>query len=116
MPSRPEIDLKLQNLELKLNGSLDAMKADISDLKASVASLKNMVESLNKTVVLTAISVIFAIAGLNYTLLSNMLAAFESGASVSKERAAVQKQMEETSALLKKVEAQLGRQPKPPQK
>jgi hypothetical protein len=99
-PGREEVDLKLQNLELKIEVRLAAIESGINDIKSFNASLKT-------TLILTAISVVFAVAGLNYALTSNLNAAFESGKDTGKDQSEVRKQLDATAALLKSLQEQV---------
>jgi hypothetical protein len=106
-PTREEIDLKLENLELKMDGRLAAIESGIGDLKAASQNAAAQFSSLKNTLIITAISSVLAVAGLNYALTSNMLAAFDSGKAIGRDQAEVKKQTEEMAALLKAMREQL---------
>jgi hypothetical protein len=122
-PNREEIDAKLQTVEARLDGrvlaiqvAVDAILRRIAGLSERMARLETRVDQLRTTVVVTAISAsvatVLGVAAFNAALSSNMLAAMKAGGDMTVERAEVRRQIAETDALLKRIEAQL---PPPPQ-
>jgi chromosome segregation ATPase len=69
---------------------------------------KGMV-TLRTTVIVTGISVVLGIAGLNAAIMQNMQAAFDSGRMVSASQAEVQRQIRETDASLKAIDMKLAK-------
>ena len=89
---------------------MERMEAALSETRSAIASLKI-------TIVVTAISAVLAIvlgvAAFNATVLSNMVASFESGKNTSAAQAEVKRQTEETAALLERMREQLDTRLKP---
>ena len=78
--------------------------ARMSHIEASLAATKNEIGGLRTTIVVTAIGAVIGVAAFNATVLSNMLASFESGRNVSAAQAQIQRQAEETAALLRQIQ------------
>lgn len=74
------------------------------DTQASLGSLRTTIIT---TAVATVLAIVFGVAAFNATVLSNMVASFESGKNTAASQAEVKKQAEETAALLKQVQQQL---------
>ncbi len=72
---------------------------------------------LKTTIIVTAISavlaIVFGVAAFNATVLSNMVASFESGKNTSAAQAEVKRQTEETAALLRRMREELDSRQKP---
>lgn len=128
-PSREEIDAKLETIEARMDGRLTAIQGSIEGLigrmderalrsddrfarmEETIRDTQSSISNLKSTVILTAISTVLAIvlgvAAFNATVLSNMVASFESGKNTAASQAEVRRQAEETAALLKQVQQQL---------
>lgn len=148
-PSREEIDAKLAAMEARMDGRVASIEATISGflgrqeerfgrlddrllrMEQSVSQTQGDVKSLKSTIIVTAVSVVLAIvlgvAAFNATVLSNMVASFESGkntatslADTKASQAEVKRQTEETAALLKRIQDELNSKqsaaPAPPTK
>lgn len=127
--TRQEVDAKLETIEARMDGRVAAIQASIDgfmgrmeerslrtddrfarieesqrDTQASLGSLKTTIIT---TAVATVIAIVLGVAAFNATVLSNMLASFESGKNTAASQAEVKKQAEETAALLKQVQQQL---------
>ena len=86
-------------------------------LEESMKETRSDIANLRTTVIVTAISVglavVFGIAAFNATVLSNMLAAFESGRSVSTAQAEAARRNEEAAAMIKQLQQQRATTPPP---
>lgn len=117
--TREELDARLQLSEAKADGRLDRfderinlsikhMENSVDRVEASVDLLKNNISNLKSTVVITGISSVLAIflgvGAFNATVLSNMVASFDSGRSVSNELNLVSNQVARTAELLEKIQ------------
>lgn len=127
-PTRDEMDAKLETIEARLDGRVASIEATIrgfmermderfkhSDermdrLEQSMMETRTDIANLRTTVIVTAISVglatVFGIAAFNATVLSNMLAAFESGRSISAAQAEAARRTEEAAAIIKQLQQQ----------
>jgi hypothetical protein len=89
---------------------MDRMEAMIAEMRASIANLR-------VTIVITAVTSVLAtvlgISAFNAALYSNMLAALQTGKEMAVTQAEVQRIVERTAVLLKKVEDEKN-PPKPP--
>ncbi|GJI87307.1 hypothetical protein [Duganella hordei] len=99
---------KLDAMAAQLNGRLDAMAARLDGHGERIDALEHAVGSLKTTVIVTGISsviaIVFGVATFNATLLSNMTATFQAGKDVATTQAEVQRQVEATAALLRRLE------------
>jgi hypothetical protein len=123
------VDAKLEAVEARMDGRVAAIQATIDgfvgrmeertlrtderfarieegqrDTQASLGSLKN---TIIVTAIGTVLTIVLGVAAFNATVLSNMVASFESGKSTASTQADVKKQAEETAALLKQVQQDL---------
>lgn len=102
----------------RLDDRLTRMESDASRTRAEIQDNAERnsadMKSLRSTIIITAVSTVLAIvlgvAAFNATVLSNMLASFESGKNTAAAQADVKKQSEETAALLKKLQEQFDAQ------
>lgn len=128
-PTREELDAKLETIEARMDGRVAAIQASIDGfmgrmderfrsmdermgrMEEDSREAKSAIRDLKSTMIVTAISTVLAIvlgvAAFNATVLSNMVASFESGKNTAASQAEVKKQAEETAALLKQVQQQL---------
>lgn len=138
-PDRDFIDAKLEAIESRMDGRVasiesalaassalmdersrhfDArmarMEVTISEIRSEIRSL---VAGLKTTIIVTAVSAVLAIvlgvAAFNATVLSNMVASFESGKNISAAQAEVKRQTEETAALLRRMREEFDSRQKP---
>lgn len=109
--------VKMAAIEGKIDALASLLNEKTSTLAAAIAEIKTDIKNWRTTVVVTAISVglatVFGVAAFNATVLSNMLAAFESGKNMSAAQAEVQRQLEATAVLLDKVQKQIDQAPAP---
>jgi hypothetical protein len=109
--------VKMASIEGKIDALAGLLNEKISAMAITIAEVKAGINNLRTTVVVTAISIglasVFGIAAFNATVLSNMLASFESGKNMSAAQAEVQRQLEATAVLLDKVQKQIDQAPAP---
>ena len=128
-PTREEIDAKLKTLEITMVGHVKSIEATISGfvgrqeerfgrlddrlvrMEQSTIDTQADIKGLKSTIIITAISTVLAIvlgvAAFNATVLSNMVASFESGKNTAIAQAEVKKQSEDTAALIKRMQEDL---------
>lgn len=124
--TREELDAKLELLETRMDnrvtrieGKIDTLLVKIDerenaadsriariedDLKGISSETRNFKYWLIGLVIPTAVGSVIAIAAFNGTILSNMLASFESGKNTTAAQLEVKRQVEETSTLLKQMQ------------
>jgi len=129
--TREELDAKLEAMEARMDGRVASIESSVNVFLArqderfvrldeqlgrmaeDVTQTQADVKNLKSTIIVTAISVVLAIvlgvAAFNATVLSNMLASFESGKNTASAQAEVKKQVEETGQLLKKLQEEQAR-------
>jgi ABC-type multidrug transport system fused ATPase/permease subunit len=134
-PTREEIDAKLDAREARMDGRVASIEAKIdgfigrlderfarmddrmTHIEASTSQTQSAIGNLKTTTIITAVSTVLAIvlgvAAFNATVLSNMVASFESGKATSAAQAEVKRQSEETAALLRQLQQSM---PPPPRK
>lgn len=76
-------------------------------IEAHMDRIEKGMASLRTTVIVTGISVVIGIAGLNTAILQNMQTSFDSGRMVSAAQAEVQRQVRETDAKLRQIDVNL---------
>jgi Flp pilus assembly protein TadB len=135
-PTREEFNARIEAVEARMDGRVTAIQASIEGFMGRMeerllrtddrfARIENSqretqasLGSLKTTIIVTAVSTVLAIvlgvAAFNATVLSNMVASFESGKEMSAAQAEVKRQTEETAALLKQMQQQLSPAPKAP--
>jgi hypothetical protein len=95
------------------NNFRDAAVENSNVHRAARDETRNLIHGLRSTIIITAIStffaVVFGMAALNATILSNMLAAFESGKNTSAAQAEVKRQLEQSALLLQQMQQRFER-------
>ena len=102
MVSHYELDAKLEAQEARAEARIARIEAKIDQSVASSSEANASLKSLKSTLIVTAIgsvlTIVIGVAAFNATLLSNMLASFESGKNTSSmvsEVASKQRQIDE---------------------
>ena len=139
LPDMEIIDAKLEAVESRMDGRVARIEAALaasaslmeersrhSDarmdrIETALSELRSetrvSISGLKTTIIVTAITavlaIVFGVAAFNATLLSNMLASYESGKENAAAQAEVRRQVEATAELLKKMERRLDNGPKP---
>ena len=115
-PTREEVDAKLQLIETRMDGRVASIERSIAEAIAASSETRGDIKNLKWTMVATAIATVLGIAAFNATVLSNMVASFESGKNTATAQAEVKKQSEDTAALIKRMQEDLDarRAPSPP--
>jgi len=87
----------------------------MGDTQTSIqASISNLKTTMIVTALSTVLAIVLGVAAFNSTVLSNMLASFESGKNTSAVQAEVKRQAEETAALLKQLQERMPSTPPMP--
>ncbi|MBJ7312230.1 hypothetical protein ACFOLJ_20885 [Rugamonas sp. CCM 8940] len=111
------IEGKIDGITSLMNERSHWMDKRMAGLEASMSDLANSLRNVKSTLLITAIStalaVVFGVAAFNAVLLSNMLAAFESGKNMKANQAELQHQVEATAVLLSKLQQQMNQPPAP---
>lgn len=127
-PTREEVNARLETIEVRMDGRVAAIQASIDSfigrmeerglraddrfarIEESQRDTQSSLGSLKTTIIVTAVSTVLAIvlgvAAFNATVLSNMVASFDSGKSTSEAQAEVKRQAQETATLLKEMQEQ----------
>ena len=110
-PTREELDAKLQLIETRLDNKVQQIADKIDNFAVTSKDTQDAVKSLKTTVVATGISSVLAIvlgvAAFNATVLSNMVASFESGKSTATNLSQTQAQLEKREQRLNEIEKKL---------
>lgn len=111
------VDGKIDALAIKLESLaqlLSNQSLRMDRLEQSITALADTVAGLKSTVIITGITSVIAIvlgmAGFNAALLSNMTATFESGKNTAEMQHETRRQVQETAALLKKMQDRYDKQ------
>nr|WP_315391704.1 hypothetical protein [uncultured Duganella sp.] len=107
-------DAKMDERSRQSDARMDRIETALSELRFETRS---SISGLKTTIIVTAVTavlaIVFGVAAFNATLLSNMLAAFESGKQTAATQAEVKRQVEATAVLLNKMEQRVDAPPKP---
>jgi hypothetical protein len=136
VPNREEIDAKLETIEARMDGRVAAIQASIDGFMGRLeeralrtderftrieesqrdtqASLGNLKTTIIVTALSTVLAIVIGVAAFNATVLSNMVASFESGKNTAVAQAEVKRQSEETAALLREIQAKVQTPPPTP--
>lgn len=106
-PTREEFDAKLETIGTRMDGRVALIERVIQDAITAANETRSEIKSLKRTVIVTAIATVLGIAAFNATVLSNMVASFESGKNTAAAQAEVKKQSEETAVLIKRMQEDL---------
>lgn len=90
-----------------MDARVASIERSITDAIAYAIETRRDIKNLRWTIIATAIATVLGIAAFNATVLSNMVASFESGKNTAAAQAEVKKQSEETAALIKKMREDL---------
>jgi hypothetical protein len=135
-PTREEIDATLATAEVRMDGRVAAIEANINGfmgrieerslrtddrfvrienaLKETQASISSLKTTMVVTAITSVLAIVLGIAAINATLLSNMVASFESGRNLSAAQAEVKRQAEETATLLRQLQDRMPPAPSAP--
>jgi hypothetical protein len=135
-PTREEIDATLATAEVRMDGRVAAIEANINGfmgrieerslrtddrfvrienaLKETQASISSLKTTMVVTAITSVLAIVLGIAAINATLLSNMVASFESGRNLSAAQAEVKRQAEETATLLRQLQDRMPPAPAAP--
>lgn len=108
-------DARFSNLEMSIKQALDEIRRDRTELKNELASeqverradAKSLKNTMIVTGVGTAITIVLGVAAFNATVLSNMVASFESGKNTATTITQAAEQFKATQEQLKAVQEQL---------
>ena len=100
-PAREEVDAKLQLIETRMDARVASIERAVADSIAAAIETRNDIKNLKWTMIVTAIATVLGIAAFNATVLSNMVASFESGKNTATAQAELKKQSEEAIAKIK---------------
>lgn len=121
--SMDETDLKIKVLTAEINGQLGRfedrieqaiaeMRRDSTRAESNWQSLENKISNMKWWMIGTGLSVVLGIASFNATVLSNMVASFDSGRDTSAMIEKSAQDLKSASELLGKVQASLAEQEK----
>ncbi len=113
VPTREEIDAKLETIETRMDGRIARIDDKMAQILESNMESKAAVASLKITVIVTAVTAVIAIVGgvaaFNATVLSNMVASFESGKSTASSLTEAAGRLDSTNQRLERIEQLLNR-------
>ncbi|MYM32104.1 hypothetical protein GTP58_27605 [Duganella sp. CY15W] len=95
-----EFSKRMDERQKNSDAKFDRIEAMLAEMRTSLANLRI-------TIIITGITVILGVAAFNATVMSNMIASFESGKNLSTAQAEVKRQTEETAKLLRKIQDDL---------
>lgn len=111
-------DARFSKLETSISNALDEIRRDNATLKTGFSAeqleRRQDMKSLRTTIIGTAIgavlTIVIGVAAFNATVLSNMVASFESGKNTASAIAEATNQMKQTQEQLKIIQDKLGKQ------
>lgn len=90
------MDARVARIEIKMDDFVESNKA-------TQESIKNLKNTVIVTGITSVIAIVFGVAAFNATVLSNMVASFESGKNTSAAQAQVMQQAKDTQAILDQI-------------
>lgn len=130
--TRDELNAKLESVEARMDGRLASIEAKIdgfigrleekfgrmddrmirieNDLEGSKQDLKSLRTTIITTGIGSVLAIVFGVAAFNATVLSNMLASFESGKNTATALTQATEQMKQTQDQLKAIQERLDKQ------
>ena len=97
-------DARMSRFEERIDLAIKEMQRDRQEIKAEFSKLETEQKSNRNTIIVTVISsalaTVFGIAAFNATVLSNMVASFDSGRSTAESISKASQQLEETRKML----------------
>lgn len=97
------LDAKLEAIETRMDARVQRIDARCDHIDAELKGLRAEMKAMKWWMIGTGLSVVLGIAAFNATVLSNMVAAFESGKNTSAAQAQVMQQLKDTQALLEQI-------------
>ncbi|MGR2678694.1 hypothetical protein [Chromobacterium haemolyticum] len=121
-PTREELDAKLELIETRLDSKVQRIEDKMDGFLAASKETQDSIKSLKTTIIVTALSTVLAIvlgvAAFNSTVLSNMVASFESGKNTAQAIDKAQTELQKREARLDEIDKKLDKliAAPPPQK
>jgi hypothetical protein len=100
------LDAKLETIEAKMDARVQRIEGRCDQIDRDMQDIKSEMKSMKWWMIGTGLSVVLGIAAFNATVLSNMVASFESGKNTSAAQAQVMQQVKDTQALLDQIKKQ----------
>lgn len=114
MPSRDEIDAKLETVDARIDGRIRRSEDSIAFMIESIREMRSALRNVQMTIIVTAIAatltILLGLAAFNATLLSNMVASFDSGKGMATSLAETSARIQATNVQLEKIESALRQQ------
>jgi len=115
LESRLEVFEKVNDAHMvRIETLIDTIRSETSEFKSELRAVRTEqrsdAHSLKTTFLVTAVSCFFGIGALNFSLVSNMLSAFESGKSTATTLTQATEQMKQTQEQLKSLQERFDRQ------
>lgn len=110
-PTREELDAKLELIETRLDSKVQRIEDKMDGFLSASKETNDSIKSLKTTIIVTAISTVLAIvlgvAAFNSTVLSNMVASFESGKNTAQAIDKAQTDLQKREARLDEIDKKL---------
>lgn len=108
---REELNAKLETVEARFEARTAAIVTSLDNMRSELQATRAGVAGLKTTMVVTAIGSVIAIVGgiaaFNATVLSNMVASFESGRTSGSSYSTLSEQLKTTQDQVKGIESRL---------
>ncbi|WP_043632722.1 hypothetical protein [Chromobacterium haemolyticum] len=116
-PTREEFEAKLETIETKMDARVQRIEEKATRIEEDMRDIKSEMKNMKWWMLGTGVSVIIGIAAFNATVLSNMVASFESGKNtaqaIDKAQTDLQKREERLDAIDKKLDKLIAAPPQP---
>lgn len=113
-PTREEFEAKLETIETKMDARVQRIEDkatriedDMKDIKSDMRDIKSEMKNMKWWMLGTGVSVIIGIAAFNATVLSNMVASFESGKNTAQAIDKAQTDLQKREARLDEIDKKL---------
>lgn len=107
--TREEIAARLEAVEARMDARLARIEGLVSDIAKGQVEVSASNKATRNTIIGTGIAVVLGIAAFNATVLSNMVASFESGKNTASSQAAAEKAISEATKALEAATEQVRR-------
>lgn len=106
-PTREEFEAKLETIETKMDARVQRIEDKATRIEEDMRDIKSEMKNMKWWMLGTGVSVIIGIAAFNATVLSNMVASFESGKNTAQAIDKAQTDLQKREARLDEIDKKL---------
>ena len=110
-PTRDEMNAKLETIDARVDGRMRRGEDSMSFMIESIREMRTALRNVQMTIIVTAIgatlTILLGLAAFNATLLSNMVASFDSGKGMASSLAEISANIQMTNLQQERIESAL---------